>query len=56
MHWIHVASSQLTILYTIYAKRGQKAMDAAGILPAFQGVAIHDHWFAYFAYSQLKHG
>lgn len=56
LHWVHVASSQLATLYIIHAKRGQEAMDAAGILPAFQGVAIHDHWFPYFAYSQMKHG
>lgn len=56
LHWVHVGSSQLATLYTIHAKRGQEAMDAAGILPAFQGIAIHDHWFPYFAYSQLKHG
>ncbi|MGA8164660.1 MAG: IS66 family transposase, partial [Waddliaceae bacterium] len=56
LHWVHVASSQLATLYTVHAKRGQEAMDATGILPAFQGIAIHDHWFPYFAYSQLKHG
>ena len=56
LHWVHVASSQLATLYTMHAKRGQEAMDAAGILPVFQGIAVHDHWFPYFAYSQLKHG
>lgn len=56
LHWVHVASSQLATLYTMHAKRGQEAMDAAGILPTFQGIAIHDHWFPYFAYGQLKHG
>ena len=33
-----------------------KGMDAAGILPRFRGTAIHDHWFPYFSYEQLKHG
>lgn len=56
LRWVHVASSQLATLYTMHAKRGQEAMDTAGILPAFQGIAIHDHWFPYFAYNQLKHG
>lgn len=40
----------------MHAKRGQEAMDVAGILPIFPGVAIHDHWSPYFAYDQLKHG
>lgn len=56
LHWVHVASSQTATFYTMHAKRGQEAMDAACILPKFQGIAIHDHWFPYFAYKQLKHG
>ena len=56
LHWVHVASSQIATHYTMHAKRGQEAMDVADILPRFQGVAIHDHWFPYFAYKQLKHG
>lgn len=56
LHWIHVASSQMATLYTIHKKRGQEAMEAAGILPEFQGTAVHDHWFPYFAYCQMKHG
>lgn len=56
LHWIHVASSQTATFYTIHAKRGQEAMDSADILPHFQRTAIHDHWFPYFAYNQVKHG
>ena len=56
LRWVHVASSQLATLYTIHAKRGQEAMDEAGILPRFQGFGIHDHWFPYFAYEQIIHG
>jgi transposase len=56
LHWVHVASSQLATLYTIHAKRGQEAMDEADILPQFQGIGIHDHWFPYFAYEQITHG
>ena len=55
LRWVHVASSQLATLYTIHAKRGQEAMDEAGILPKFQGIGIHDHWFPYFAYEQITH-
>jgi len=56
LRWVHVASSQLATLYTIHAKRGREAMDEAGILPLFQGIGIHDHWFPYFAYEQIIHG
>jgi transposase len=56
LHWVHVASSQMATFYTIHKKRGQEAMDAADILSRFQGYAIHDHWFPYFAYAQVKHG
>lgn len=56
LRWVHVASSHLATLYTIHAKRGQEAMDEAGILPLFQGTGIHDHWFPYFAYEQITHG
>jgi transposase len=55
LHWVHVASSQTATFYMMHAKRGQEAMDAAGILPHFQGTAVHDHWFPYFAYDQVKH-
>jgi transposase len=56
LHWVHVASSQMATLYIMHAKRGQEAMRAADILPRFQGTAVHDHWFPYFAYNQIKHG
>ena len=56
LRWVHVASSQLATLYTIHPKRGQEAMNEAGILPRFQGIGIHDHWFPYFAYEQITHG
>ena len=56
LHWVHVASSQTATFYMMHAKRGQEAIDAAGILPHFRGTAVHDHWFPYFAYAQVTHG
>ena len=55
LHWIHVASSQTATLYGMYAKRGQEAMDKMGILQNFTGAAVHDHWFPYFSYEQVRH-
>jgi transposase len=56
LRWVHVASSEFATLYTIHSKRGQEAMNEASILPQFHGLAVHDHWFPYFAYNQMKHG
>ena len=28
-------------------------MDAAGILPDFDGFAVHDHWYPYFSYKAI---
>jgi transposase len=42
--WVHSASSGRYALITIHPRRGREAMDAAGVLPAFRGVAVHDAW------------
>ncbi|MBK8534447.1 MAG: transposase, partial [Candidatus Competibacteraceae bacterium] len=41
--------------YTVHPKRGQEAMDAAGLLPHFQGNAVHDHWKSYWSYTHCTH-
>lgn len=56
LRWVHVASSLTATLYTIHAKRGQEAMNEAGILPNFKGKGVHDHWSPYFSYQQVAHG
>ena len=53
--WIHSASSDLWVLLFPHEKRGKEGMDAAGILPHFNGTLIHDCWKPYFQYSCL-HG
>lgn len=47
--------NRLTYFLTV-PKRGQEAIDDFNILPKFRGTACHDHWFPYFAYTQVKHG
>jgi transposase len=44
LHWVHSASTSLLSLFAVHAKRGKVAMDAAGVLPGFAGVAVHDGW------------
>ena len=48
--WVHSASSGKFVLVTVHAKRGTAGMDAAGVLPAFAGIACHDAWAPYDSY------
>jgi transposase len=50
LHWLHTAATPELTWYGAHDKRGRIAMDAAGILPAFQGVAVHDGWSSYREY------
>ncbi|MDH3601161.1 MAG: IS66 family transposase, partial [Candidatus Tectomicrobia bacterium] len=55
LHWLHVASTERLTSYEVHAKRGQEAMDDAGILGEFNGTAVHDHWKPYFKYDECHH-
>jgi len=53
--WVHSASTETLTRYTSHAKRGCLAIDAAGVLPGFTGVAVHDGWKPYRAYTGAIH-
>jgi transposase len=55
LHWVHSASTSLLSLFTVHAKRGKVAMDQAGVLPGFGGVAVHDGWAPYWRYQDATH-
>lgn len=55
LHWLHSASTPRYTLITCHRRRGREAMDAAGVLPGFTGVAVHDAWAPYDTYPQLTH-
>jgi transposase len=55
LQWVHVSSTATLTHYGVHAKRGTEATDAIGILPAFDGVSVHDGWKPYRAYSQCRH-
>jgi transposase len=48
--WVHSASAGKLVLVTVHPKRGKQGMDAAGVLPAFTGIACHDAWKPYDSY------
>jgi transposase len=51
--WVHSASAGKFVLVTVHPKRGKQAMDAAGVLPAFTGIACHDAWKPYDSYDSV---
>jgi transposase len=55
LHWMHVACTDSLSLYHLDRRRGVAGMDAMGILPEFQGRAVHDHLKAYYHYA-CDHG
>ena len=55
LRWLHAAVSDELALFTVHPRRGVAAMDAAGVLPAFRGTAVHDGWKPYGRYDQAEH-
>jgi len=54
-HWLHSAGTGTLTYYFPHPKRGHQATEAQGILPHFQGVAVHDGWSTYRRYSGCRH-
>lgn len=55
LQWVHSASTDKYALLTVHPKRGVTAMNAAGVLPGFTGVAVHDAWAPYDTYTDAVH-
>ena len=50
LSWLHSAGTASATYYFPHARRGTEAMEAMGILPGYQGVAVHDFWSSYLSY------
>jgi transposase len=55
LHWVHSASDARLSWFAVHPKRGADAMEAAGVLSGFRGVAVHDRWAPYWRYDQVTH-
>ena len=55
LSWLHVACTERLRSYEVHTKRGHEAMENAGILGAFRGTAVHDHWKPDFKYDEGNH-
>ena len=53
--WLHVVSTAALTQYGVHPKRGRRATDALGILPAFAGTAVHDASPSYLHYPGCAH-
>jgi transposase len=53
--WMHVASTKQLTHYAVHPKRGVEATTDIGILPAYQGVSVHDGWKPYRAHTRCRH-
>jgi transposase len=48
--WVHSASTESLSLFYVHASRGHDAIAAAGVLPVFAGIAMHDAYTPYRRY------
>ena len=55
LHWLHVASTARFTGLFCHHRRGTQALDAAGVLPGFTGIAVHDAFPSYARYPAATH-
>ncbi len=53
--WLHSSSTKTLTFYALHDRRGTEGIDHAGVLPRFQGIAVHDGWPQYRAYTSATH-
>ena len=55
LHWMHSTSTELLTYYAVHPKRGSIALREIDILPALQGIAVHDGYTSYFQFPDASH-
>ena len=51
VRWVHVNATRWLTVYSWHPKRGAEGIEAVGIIPRFEGRAIHDRWTSSDRYS-----
>ena len=55
LEWVHNSSTDKFTYLTLSPKRGIIGIEENGVLPEFDGVAVHDCWSPYFRYGDIRH-
>jgi transposase len=55
LHWLHVATSDRFTALFCHRRRGKEGIDAAGVLPNFTGILVHDAFAPYARYPAARH-
>jgi transposase len=48
--WFHAATTETLTMITCHKRRGRIGMEAAGVLPGFDGVSVHDRYAQYWLF------
>jgi hypothetical protein len=55
LHWVRCARTDKYTLITCHPNAARRAIDDAGVLGPFRGVAVHDAWAPYDTYLDVDH-
>ena len=55
LKWLHSSSTQTLTFYALHDRRRTQGIDHAGVMPRFEGIAVHDGWPQYRAYTNPTH-
>ena len=51
LYWLHLVSNRCFTAYSCQKHRGAQGMTDMGILPDYEGCAVHDGWMPYFLFA-----
>jgi hypothetical protein len=55
LHWVHCVRTENLTLVVVHPRRGLLGIQAAGVLPEFEGKVVHDCWAPYDALVGVDH-